>query len=160
MEMASGLAEEIIRKFGELRLRVFGTSMAPAILPGDLIVVRRAGLAEISAGDVVLFGRDGRFFVHRTVRRMIASSAEKAGETRLVTRGDRLQHEDPPVSSSELLGRVVSLSRDGRQLPLDTLGPNSLLARLLRASDHLTFFYVRLLAGWRSLFLRWVKCRV
>src|SRR5215469_17340801 len=108
MEVASGLAEEIIRKFGEIRLRVFGTSMAPAILPGDLVLVRRAGLDEISAGDLVLFGRDGRFFVHRTVRRMLASVPDGAGESHLITRGDRLQHDDPPVSSSALLGRVVS----------------------------------------------------
>lgn len=160
MEMASELAEEVIRRFGEVRLRVFGTSMAPAILPGDLVVVRRAGLDEISAGDVVLFGRDGRFFVHRTVRRSIATSADGAGRSCLVTRGDRLQQDDPPVSSKEILGRAISLVRDGRQIAPDPRGPDSLLARLLRASDHMTFLYVRLLAGWRSLFLRGVKCRV
>jgi Peptidase S24-like len=160
MEMASGLAEEVIRKFGELRLRVFGTSMAPAILPGDLVLVRRAGLDEISAGDVVLFGRAGRFFVHRTVCLTTATSANGAAESRLITRGDRLQQDDPPVSSIEILGRVVSLVRNGREISLDSRGTNHPFARLLRASDHLTFLYVRLLAGWRSLFFRGVKCRV
>jgi len=160
MEMASGLAEEIIRKFGEVRLRVFGTSMAPAILPGDLVLVRRAALDEISAGDVILFARDGRFFVHRTVRRAVAPSTDNAGESCLITRGDRLQHDDPAVFSGEILGRVISLVRDGRRITLDPCGASGLFARLLRASDHLTFVYVRLLAGWRSLFLRGVKCRV
>ena len=159
--MRSGLAEEVIRKFGEVRLRVFGTSMAPAILPGDVVLVRRAVPDEISLGDVVLFEKEGRFFVHRSVGRTAERLAEdNAGEPCLITRGDRLQHDDPPVFSTEILGRVISLVRDGRRLSLDPRVPNSLFGRLLRASDHVTFLYVRLLAGWRRLFLRGVKCRV
>ena len=158
-EMASGLAEEVIRTFGKVRLRVFGTSMAPAILPGDLVLVCRARLDEISLGDIVLFIRNGRFFVHRAVGIKMPPPAAQAGESSVITRGDRLQHDDPPVSSSEFLGRVERLSRDGRQIALDPRGPRGIFARALRASDHLTFFYVRLLAGWHSLFLRGVKCR-
>ena len=59
IELACGLAEEVVRTFGEVRLRVFGTSMVPSILPGDLVLIQRASLHEISAGEVVLFLRDG-----------------------------------------------------------------------------------------------------
>ena len=67
--LACGLAGEVVRTFGEVRLRVFGTSMAPSILPGDLVSVQRAGLMEISPGDIVVFSREGRLFVHRVVWR-------------------------------------------------------------------------------------------
>jgi signal peptidase I len=159
IEMACGLAEEVIRNFGEVRLRVFGTSMAPAMLPGDLVTVHRAAMNDISAGEVVLFTQNGRLFVHRVMGQKL-SPAEKIEEARLITRGDRLHHDDPPVSSRELLGRVVSLERDHRKLELDPRESNGVFARLLRASDRATYLYLLLLAGWRSLFFRGLKCRV
>jgi signal peptidase I len=160
METAYGLAAEVVRTHGEVRLRVFGTSMAPAMLPGDLVTIRRATLGEVSTGDVVLFLQNGRFFVHRVVGAEMNRAPDRSLDARLITRGDRLRHDDAPVDPKELLGRVVSLERDRRKVELDTREPNSLFARLLRASDRVTYLYVRLAAGWRSLFFRGVKCRV
>lgn len=160
MEMACGLAEEVVRTFGEVRLRVFGTSMAPAILPGDLVTIRRASLDEISAGEAVLFLQNGRLFVHRALGRAMIAGPESSARPCLITRGDRLKHNDRPVSAQELLGRMVSLERDNRKIDLKSNGPASALARLLRASNRLTYVYVRLSASVRSLFFRGVKCRV
>jgi signal peptidase I len=160
MEMACGLAEEVVRTFGEVRLRVFGTSMAPAVLPGDLVTVQRAALEEISAGEIVLFLQNERLFVHRVVGRKVVDSPPRANQPHLITRGDRLKHADPPVTPQELLGRVVWIVRDDRRIELNRRDPNTLLARLLRASDVVTYFYVRLSASLRSLFFRGVKCRV
>jgi len=159
IESACGLAEEIVRSFGEVRLRVFGTSMAPSILPGDLILIRRASLQEISPGDVVLFLQKGRLFVHRVVDRKVAATAECPEESCLITRGDRLRHEDPPVSSSELLGRVVSIERNTRKVELIAHGSNRLIVRLLQSSDSVTYLYLRLGAAWRNFFLRRAKCQ-
>lgn len=161
MEMACGLAEEVVRTFGEIRLRVFGTSMAPAMLPGDLVTIRRSALEEISAGEVVLFLKDGRFFVHRVVgHKAIIPAMNDSEEAYLITRGDRLRHNDPPVSTHELLGRVVCLERGDRRIHLRPRESGGAFARLLRTSDRATYLYVRVLAGWRSLFSLGVKCRV
>jgi len=159
IEMACGLAEEVVRGFGEVRLRVFGTSMAPSILPGDLVLIQRANLEEISPGDVVLFLQKGRLFVHRVVARKIAATAGRPEESCLITRGDRLRHEDPPVSSSELLGRVVSIERDTRKVELVARGSNRLVVRLLQSSDSVTYLYLRLGAAWRNFFLRRARCQ-
>jgi len=108
--LACDLAGEVVRTFGEVRLRVFGTSMVPCVLQGDLISVQRAKLSEISPGEIVLYLRDGGLFVHRVVAR-----AGSLDDPCLVTRGDRLSYNDPLVSSSELLGRVTSIQTgDGR----------------------------------------------
>ena len=56
-------------------------------------------------GDVVLFVRDGRFFVHRVV--------ERRGR-QVVTRGDAVPVADPPVQPHEFLGFVVSTQRGRR----------------------------------------------
>jgi hypothetical protein len=154
------VVEEVVRSNGEVRLRGLGTSMAPAMLPGDLVSIRRARLHEISLGEVVLFAQNGRLFVHRVVGRNEVSAAVNPEKPRLITRGDRLHHDDPPVSSRELLGRVVSIERDSRNIELAPHGSNGRFARLLRASDRATYLYLRLGSCWRT-FLFWgAKCRV
>jgi signal peptidase I len=157
---SKALVEEVVRSFGKVRLRVLGTSMAPAVLPGDLVSVRRVDLGEISAGEMVLFLQNGRLFVHRVVSRNVVSATGNTEELFLITRGDRLRHDDPPVSSKELLGRVVSIERDNRNVELAPHGSNRLFARLLRASDRATYLHLRLHACWRTLFFWGAKCRV
>jgi signal peptidase I len=141
--VACSLAGEIVQTFGEVRLRVFGTSMAPSILPGDLVSVQRAGLSEISPGEIVLFTRKGGLAVHRVVARTTT-----LGRPSLITRGDRLRHNDPPVSSSEFLGRVHFVERGGRRLqPAARPGAwERMIGLLLRSSDRATSLYLRLAA--------------
>ena len=160
IEVACGLTEEVVRNFGAVRLRVFGTSMVPSILPGDLVSIHRACLNDISPGEVVLFLQRGRLFVHRVVDRKVAATSGGSVEPCLVTRGDRLRHDDSPVSSPELLGRVVSIERDNRKVELPAIGSNQPILRLLRSSDRVTYLYLRLAACWRTFFLRRAKCLV
>jgi signal peptidase I len=158
--LACSLAGEVVRRFGKVRLRVFGTSMLPSILPGDLISVQRAGLSGISSGEIVLYSREGRLFAHRVVGR--AGSRE---DSQLITRGDRLSHNDPPVSSSELLGRVTSIEcGDGRghwrARPAARLNTRQqMIVRILRTSDRAAYLYLRLVGHWRSFFSGRADCR-
>jgi signal peptidase I len=129
--------------FGEVHLRVFGASMAPAILPGDMVSIQRADISEISVGEVVMYCRDGRIFVHRVVSR----KSSVAGAS-LITRGDRLGYEDSPISSIELLGRAVCLERHGRRMAVASQKEHPLLLSLFRASDNVTYLYIRLFSLW------------
>jgi signal peptidase len=141
------LAVEVARTFGSLRLRVTGTSMMPAVQPGDLLSIGRVNLRDTSPGEIVLFARGGRLFAHRIVGRGGGS-----GDPCLVTRGDRLLENDPPVSQSELLGRVTAVAR-GRH-PIRSRAwldrPNPLLGRLLRSSDRAAVLFLRLTRLWRT----------
>ena len=67
--------------------------------------------AQAQAGDVVLFGREGRLFAHRVVRKV-----RSRGECYWITRGDSLTQDDPPVSGEELLGRVTAVVRGRRRI--------------------------------------------
>jgi hypothetical protein len=146
-EVACGLAEDVIRTFGEMRLRVFGTSMVPSILPGDLISVRRNAPVEISSGEIILYAREGRMFVHRVVGR-----AGAPDDPLLITRGDLLRQSDPPVSSTELLGKVISIERGSRQLGTTSSpgGFSRAFVRFLRTSGRATYLYVKFAAAWES----------
>ncbi len=93
--LACHLAEVVLRSHGELRLRVTGSSMLPAVWPGDVLSVRRRGAEQARPGDMILFARYGRLFAHRVVERKIHQ-----GTPYWITRGDRLDHHDPQVSSS------------------------------------------------------------
>ena len=160
MTVACGLAGEVVRTFGQVRLRVFGTSMVPSVLPGDLISVQRANLSEISPGEIILYLRDDRLFVHRVVAR-----AGDEDNPRLITRGDRLTYNDPLVSSSELLGRVTSIQTyDGRWQrevrPLTGLSIwEQMFACVLRKSTRATYIYLRLARYVPSFFSRGTACR-
>jgi signal peptidase I len=149
--VACGLAGEVVRTFGEIRLRVFGTSMAPSILPRDLISVQCAGLDEIAPGETVVFTRNGGLVVHRVVAKTTTLS-----QSYLITRGDRLRQNDPPVSSSELLGRVHLIERGRRRLqPAVGLSMSErIIALLLRSSDRATYLYVRLATRWQKPFAK------
>ena len=159
IEVACGLAEEIVRTFGEVRLRVSGTSMVPSILPGDFVSIQKASMPDISAGEIVVYLRKGRFVVHRVVDRNAAGAADHSEGPRLITRGDRLRQDDAPVTEPELLGRVVSIERDNRKVALPATGSNRAMVRLLRASDRVTCLYLRLAACRRTLFVGRAKCR-
>jgi SOS-response transcriptional repressor LexA len=100
------LAAEVLRSSGRLRLKVTGWSMLPSVFPGDLLLVEQSDTNE--PGDIVLFHRDRRLVAHRMIHR-----SEKAGVT---TRGDAMAYPDPPVRREEMLGKVVLISRNGKDI--------------------------------------------
>jgi signal peptidase I len=105
------LADEVLRSSGRLRLRVTGWSMLPVIFPGDTLLIERANGESVGKGDIVLFHRDRRMFVHR-----VSAKSGSARDLQIVTQGDAMPDPDPPVSGSQLLGKVSFVVRDGRCL--------------------------------------------
>jgi hypothetical protein len=102
---------EVLRAYGGAKFAANGASMLPAQWPGDVLEVRRQGVAETLPGQVVLYEREGCFVAHRVVDKI-----RQKGRTLLVTRGDRLTQPDPPVSQDELLGRITAIQRGNRRI--------------------------------------------
>lgn len=125
------LAGEVLRSSGKLRLRVTGWSMLPTIFPGDTLLIEPANSDRVGKGDIVLFRRDRRLFVHR-----VSGKSGSARNLQIVTQGDGMRRPDPPVSASELLGKVSFVVRDGRCLePSKSLGLSGrAVAALVRRS--------------------------
>jgi signal peptidase I len=103
------LAAEMLRRRGTVHLKAWGTSMLPAVWPGDLLTIQGVGHDEAAPGDIVLVLRDGRFIVHRLVE-------VQRGENccSWITRGDAMPGNDPPAPAFELLGRVAGICRGNR----------------------------------------------
>jgi signal peptidase len=148
---ACDLIGEVVRKTGRVRLRVSGTSMVPAMRPGDLITVECAGPDEIKPGEIVVFARAERLVVHRVKAIVASPAAPKNGDSREIlfaTRGDRARRNDPMVSSSELLGRVTHVERGDKSALVKTKlsAREQLVSRLLRNSNRATSLYLRVSA--------------
>jgi hypothetical protein len=120
------LAAETLRASGYLRLRATGYSMLPAVLPGDILHVRRCAIGDVPKGAIALFECYGRLVAHRVVEIVRAGARPGSG---LITRGDSMPATDPLVTEAELLGVVVSIERGRRKFrPAERRGPASRLA--------------------------------
>lgn len=139
------LLSEVLRLSGTARIRVFGSSMLPAILPGDILIIGRAKLDSAIPGDIVFFKRDDRLFVHRLIGKQ-----DRKGIPCLVTAGDSLAENDPPVLPRELLGRVTSIVRGQRLVSPHTTTFRRLTSIVLRNSDFLKSCLLWLLCRTRS----------
>jgi hypothetical protein len=104
---AIALAADTLASFGRLRLRLGGTSMLPALRPGDVVEFHALASCEARPGELVLFRRGGNLVVHRVLG---------CGEQGLVTQGDALDSPDPLVAHAHVLGRAVALTRGGREI--------------------------------------------
>lgn len=125
------MACESLASSGTLRLKVNGWSMIPTIWPGDVLIIRKYDRLEIHAGDIVLYRREGRLFVHRVI------AANGDGHQFVVTRGDSMPESDPPLPGRDLLGKVDCVVRNGRRLaPANTVPlPHRAVAALVQSSD-------------------------
>jgi signal peptidase I len=142
------MTAELVRKFGAARLRVLGSSMVPALRPGDILTVRRAAPGDISVGQLVVFSAGPQLITHR-----VAAVAGDPGERRWITRGDRALCDDPAVLPENLIAVVESVSRRAghgdREVQFAprarlTWFEKMLLALALRRSDKATSLFLRL----------------
>lgn len=125
-----------LRQSGRVSLRVRGASMLPWVRPGDIAVIRHASPDSIRCGDVVLFRRYGRLFVHRIV--------EKRGSwqgRQFCAKGDAHPHSDGRLQPDELLGRVVYLYRGWRRIDLEAPGQLALGVLISQLSLYSRLWY-------------------
>jgi len=129
------LFEQTLRASGSARLRVQGSSMLPAICPGDEIRVQSSSCTSAETGNVVAFSRDGRLFVHRVI------GHDSGGN--LVTQGDALSYQDSPVTPDEFLGKVTQIKRQGRLVGINNSVLQRAAAALFRRSRTCSALFVK-----------------
>ncbi len=88
-----------------------GNSMWPWLRRGHMLVVESCTLPHLRIGDIAVFIREGRFFAHRVIA---------VGADRVITKGDARIRPDPPLNSSELMGRVREIRTGKRVVSADS----------------------------------------
>jgi hypothetical protein len=126
--------EDLLRGGHPVRFRAPGWSMHPTIRNGDAITVAPLGHAPVRVGEVVLYRRGSGAIAHRVIR-VQSANGRSVG---LVLRGDGAHSCDRPIHLAQVLGRVLSVERDGRRMDLDPMGPawSRAIGLALRVARH------------------------
>jgi signal peptidase I len=98
-------------------LPVQGISMQPVLHEGDSICISH-DLSGVKMGDILVFQQAGGLVAHRLVRIVRRSNQMTAFQTK----GDNCTRFDPSRNSADILGRVVSIRKYGREIDLTTPG--------------------------------------
>ena len=96
-----------------VRFRAEGLSMYPAIRHGELIIVGPIAGDQVVRGDVLLCRHKTRVLAHRVV-----AVTGHGNERVLQLRGDAKRACDAPVAVGDVIGKVLSVCRNGHAIPL------------------------------------------
>ena len=109
------MSQELLDRGGLLRFQAHGRSMHPFIKNGDIILVEPRNGNSVDVGDIIFYRRpDGSSAAHRLVK----ITGKKDGLT-LITKGDSLKYLDTPVTSEQVMGRVITIEGCGREFRLN-----------------------------------------
>jgi len=100
-----------------VRFQATGQSMHPAIKDGEVIKVEPVEPSHIRKGDIVLYRMKKGVIAHRVVQ----IGRRNGGPPFFVLRGDTLETCDGIVEPRQVIGRVISVERNGRDYKLDSI---------------------------------------
>jgi signal peptidase I len=98
-----------------VRFQATGQSMYPAVKDGEIIKVEPVEPSHIKKGDIVLYRMKKGVIAHRVVR----IERRNGGPPFFVLRGDALETCDGIVEPRQVIGRVISVERNGRDYKLN-----------------------------------------
>jgi signal peptidase I len=108
------LSTELLHQGRAVRFKAPGLSMNPTIKEGETIIIQPAAPSSVRKGDIILYSFERGFIAHRVVRIL-----RKKGDTpSFIMRGDASDSSDCPVSAPQVLGKVISVRREGRIIDL------------------------------------------
>ena len=159
----SDMVTELLERGHSARFQAPGRSMHPTIREGEKITVEPVEPRAVRTGDIILYRTKTGVIAHRVIRivqRDFFSEAALRAERSVLKprpspsqpsslspqhlfflRGDASVNCDRPVEGRQILGKVVSVERDGRLI--DPYSPNAKAMYLTRLSV--------------SLLKRWIK---
>jgi hypothetical protein len=118
------VASDLLSRGHTIRFSAPGTSMSPTIHSGETIHVEPLS-GKVRRGDILLYRWERGVRAHRVA----AIETEEQGRLVFILGGDA-GGEDERVPAESILGRVISLERDGRLIRLR--GPAAFARRALR----------------------------
>jgi signal peptidase I len=112
----------LLRQGYGVRFHAKGWSMCPTIQDGEMITVEPVVPSQVKRGDILLHHNGRGVIAHRVVRiarkRAFPNPQDTVLDTSFVLRGDASSIYDEPVEANQVLGKVVSVERNGRLIDL------------------------------------------
>ena len=115
--LLADLLRESIQQGTVPSLTVTSSSMAPLLRTGDQVGLQFATHSNLRSGQIITFANpaDKADLITHRVAGVIADDEE----TKILTYGDRSLIFDAPVTTENVIGRVIWRRRNGRVLDLD-----------------------------------------
>ncbi|MBD3843428.1 MAG: hypothetical protein IE909_16410 [Campylobacterales bacterium] len=105
------IVREVLLKKGWIDLPSHGMSMYPLIKEGDICRFSSFNLSELKKRDVILFSTPFNSFVaHRLIQ---------INDTSYICKGDGNLEFDPPIEQSHILGKLMYIKRNDKNIHLD-----------------------------------------
>ena len=108
----------LLREGHVIRSLAVGESMSPCIKKGDRLTVKPIALDEAGTGEIVAFRKNESHSVLTTHR--VIHKGTDCGQGYLITKGDSNVYRDFPLVPEDVLGKVVSIDKNGRVTSLET----------------------------------------
>ncbi len=117
------VSTELLRRGQCVRFRAPGLSMHPTIKEGETITVIPISPFDIKRRDILLYLIGKKVIAHRVVgiekkKSNSSNQSSKFSPRLFLLRGDASAICDEPVEAQQILGKVVSVERDGRSINL------------------------------------------
>ncbi|RMF93794.1 MAG: signal peptidase I [Candidatus Schekmanbacteria bacterium] len=112
------LSEEILKRNHILRFEARGGSMHPFIKDRDIIKIKKIDPKKLKKGDIIFFSsNDNKMIAHRIIK--IKGSENKP--LTFLTKGDACTNYDMEVPESKVLGKIISIERNGKEMSEENL---------------------------------------
>ena len=106
------LSTELLGGGKRVRFRAPGRSMYPTIRENEAITVEPVKPQDVKVGDIILYRSDESVVAHR----VIEIEKGRGDALRFILREDTWGTLDQPVEAEQILGKVVSVERAGRNI--------------------------------------------
>lgn len=149
------LITELLQGGYKVNFSAPGHSMYPTIMPSETILVEPIDPGTVKMGDIILYQTDGRLIAHRLIGIDLLTSNSTLSHSNFepqssvlspdrffIFRGDACPSCDKPVEANQILGKVVSIERNGR-----CINPYSLAHKLSCQAR-----------WWVNRIMRWLAC--
>jgi hypothetical protein len=107
---------DLLKSGQSVRFQAPGRSMTPTIREDETITINPVSASMVRKGDIVLYSNITGVIAHRVVR--IEKNVASLAPNLFILRGDASITDDKPVTPGQVLGKVVSVERDGRSIAL------------------------------------------
>ena len=124
------VAVNLLQSGQSVRFKAPGKSMKPTIREEETITVEPVIPMKVCKGDIILYNNNTGVIAHRVVRILRKDTSQPPDS--FILRGDASIADDKPVAAAQVLGKVISVERNGRTMDLYSRRVKTMrLARLL-----------------------------
>lgn len=104
--------KESIQKGESIKIKLGGNSMWPFIKNGTNATIKKIEIEKLKIGDIIIFLINNKVIVHRII---LLNKSKKE----ITTKGDNMFFCDKKISSSEYIGKIISLEIDNKTINPD-----------------------------------------